>query len=358
MAIVGYGTVGPLHALAYQVLPRIFPGLPRVPEVALVVDPDPASLARARAEWSVPARPPADRLYDAFGIDVVDCCAPSPLHAPVCTDALAAGLPVLCEKPLTGSGEASASLVARAAAGNAALGVNFNFRFVPALREARRLGESGSLGEIRSLRIGYHRSSNLARHGAGNPPTDAGRGALLDLGPHAVDLVHFLFGRIARVSARTAFYDPRANAAADDLAKVDFALDNGALGSVEVSKVTPGAANDLEVFAYGTEAGVHFSSTRPDVLDVYRGTHYATAHQRLRFGVGGPADTTAVVPAETGSSVLLWHAASFAAFARRVAGERGAQIAGAVDGLGVDRVLDAARASIARSAAWVPVGPW
>lgn len=300
----------------------------------------------------MPAHPPGRELWDAFDIDIVDCCAPTDQHARVCGEALASGRSVLCEKPLTGSGDASASLVRLSDSGRGVLGVNFNFRHVPALREARRLVRSGALGAVRSLRVEYHRSSNLARHQAGSPPTGTARGALLDLGPHAVDLVHFLFGSITAVAARTHHHGLATSA--DDLAKLECALDGGALGSVEVSKMTAGAANDLRVFAYGTEGSIRFTATEPDALDVFHGTRYSTAHQRLRFGVGDLSEETAVVPAETGSGVLSWHTASLAAFARRVAGED-VLIASAQDGLRVDCVLDAARASAARSAAWVPV---
>nr|WP_187399519.1 Gfo/Idh/MocA family oxidoreductase [Micromonospora sp. AP08] len=354
MAIVGYGVVGPLHALAYQTMTKTLPGLPRKPEVALVVDPDAAARARACTEWSVPSRPPGAHLWDEFAIDIVDCCAPSNLHASVCSGALSADRSVLCEKPLTGSGDTSAALVALAETRRVTFGVNFNFRCIPALREARRLVRSGALGEIRSLRVEYHRSSNLARHQVGNPPVNVNRGALLDLGPHAIDMVHFLFGAITGVSARTHFHDPCASTAADDIAKMECVLDKGALGSVEVSKMTAGATNDLRVFAYGTEGALRFTSVESDTLDLFQGAQYATAHQRLRFGMGGLDEEIAVIPPETGSSVLTWHAASLAAFARRVAGED-IPIACARDGLGVDRVLDAARTSAARSAVWVPV---
>ncbi|MEU8928846.1 Gfo/Idh/MocA family oxidoreductase [Streptomyces sp. NPDC048409] len=352
VAIVGYGVVGPLHALAYEMLARTLPGASRTPEVVLVIDPEPASRARASREWTVPAHPPGKVRWDQFAIDIVDCCAPTEKHAAVCGEALTAGRSVLCEKPLTGSGDESSALVALSESGRGVLGMNFNFRHVPALQQARRLVRSGTLGEVRSLRVEYHRSSNLARHQAGEPPNGVTRGALLDLGPHAVDLVHFLFGPITAVSARSHHHGPATSS--DDVSKFECSLDGGALGSVEVSKMTSGAANDLRVFAYGTEGAIRFTATEPDALDVFHGTAYRTAHQRLLFGVGDLSEETAVVPAETGSSVLAWHAASLAAFARRTAGED-VLVASAQDGLHVDRVLDAARESAARSAVWTPV---
>ncbi len=355
VAIVGYGVAGPLHALAYSLLPRVFPDVPRMPEVVLIVDTNPASLSRARSDWPVLAHKPDPGLLDKFRIDIVDCCVPTGLHAQVCRNALAAGRSVLCEKPLTGNSESSASLVSQAADARATLGVNFNFRFVPALREAKRLISDGALGEIRSLRVDYHRSSNLTRYKTGTAPADLSRGALLDLGPHAVDLVHFLFGRISSVAARTHSYDAGRTSTVDDVVKLEVSLEGGALGSIEVSKITPGAVNDLEIFAYGTDASVRFSIRDPDTLDLFRGVHYATAHQRLRLGSGALAEATATLPAESGSSVLLWHTASIAAFARAMAGQD-VSIATGSDGLGVDLVLEAAQTSAARSSVWVPVG--
>lgn len=284
---------------------------------------------------------------------MVDCCAPTPAHAEICRSALDTGCGVFCEKPLTGSGLAAAALVDQAATRNAPLGVNFNFRFVPGIREAKRLIAEGALGELRSAQVRYYRSSNLIRHAKGTAPVRRDRGSLLDLGPHAIDLVHFLFGRIMRVSARIGHHRADTLGEADDMAMLDLTLADSAFASTEVSKIVPGAANDLEISAYGTAGRICFRLSEPSTVDLFVGPPTATVHRRLQLGVG--VDDMAVIPAETTSSVLFWHAASAASYLHAVAQDTSPDPSGH-DGLAVDRVLDAAWHSVERGAEWMPVG--
>lgn len=58
IAIVGYGTAGPLHALAYSLLPKLFPGIPRVPELTLIIDTDQRALSLAGSTCSSRCVPP------------------------------------------------------------------------------------------------------------------------------------------------------------------------------------------------------------------------------------------------------------------------------------------------------------
>ena len=85
----------------------------------------------------------------------------------------------------------------------------FNYRFVPAVRLARQLIESGELGEIRHFRGRY-----LQEWGATDAAAwrfekgRAGSGALGDLGAHVVDLARYLVGEIDTVCAVTAVFQP------------------------------------------------------------------------------------------------------------------------------------------------------
>src|SRR2546421_10160557 len=79
----------------------------------------------------------------------------------------------------------------------------FNYGFVPAVRLAREIIDSGELGEIRHFRgrclqdWGDDPSLDTWRFHA----AEAGSGALGDLGAHVVDLARYLVGEFESVSA-------------------------------------------------------------------------------------------------------------------------------------------------------------
>src|SRR5258708_7991030 len=82
--------------------------------------------------------------------------------------------------------------------------VSFNYRFVPAIRQAYELIRSGALGEI------YHFRAVYLQEWISDPDFPlvwrldkkvAGSGALGDLGAHIIDLRRFLFGEPSSVMA-------------------------------------------------------------------------------------------------------------------------------------------------------------
>ena len=74
-----------------------------------------------------------------------------------------AGKALFCEKPLTANAEESEQIVTLARGRGLGGGVNFHFRRVPAIQEARRLVEAGLIGDVVGFHMRYYRSSNLRR---------------------------------------------------------------------------------------------------------------------------------------------------------------------------------------------------
>jgi len=124
--------------------------------------------------------------------DVVAVCTPNDAHAEPVLAALAAGAAVLCEKPLAAD-LGDARRIAAAAQGAPLLGVNLPYRFhelVPVFAELTAAGEwevdvvFTTAGQ-RLWRPVTKWYGDAAR---------AGGGALLDLGPHVLDLLQAVFG--------------------------------------------------------------------------------------------------------------------------------------------------------------------
>ncbi|HET8747410.1 MAG TPA: Gfo/Idh/MocA family oxidoreductase, partial [Ramlibacter sp.] len=129
-------------------------------------------------------------------IDAVVLATPHSLHTEQVVAAAQAGKHVFCEKPL-GLDAASAERAARACAEHGVtLGVGYNWRFQPALREIRRLVEDGSLGRVLHLEgnfcgpSAYRFPKGHWRHDREEVPA----GGMTGRGVHVVDAMLYLAG--------------------------------------------------------------------------------------------------------------------------------------------------------------------
>ncbi|MEN9939028.1 MAG: hypothetical protein RLZZ387_5607 [Chloroflexota bacterium] len=344
IGLVGYGAIGRLHALCYQMLPLAYPDLPLRARVTAVATASEASAERARRELGVFATTDVGALLARPEVQAVDCCAPTGEHGRVALAALAAGKALFCEKPLGATPEESEAIVAAAREGGLVGGVNFHFRQIPALQEARRLVEGGLLGEVRGFHLRYYRSSNLR----GDRPltwrfAGPGSGVLADLGSHMVDLVLHLLGPVAKASGRTLTAVPERRGPdgrmqpveGDDAAWLELELVDGGRGTVHVSKLVPGAGDDIRVEAYGSRGALVFDTADPSGLHVVEGAEGAGR----RLATLSRTRPAASLPSpETATGNLQWHLASAAAFVAAYA--RGEEMRPSLaDGLAVDRVI-------------------
>ncbi|MEO1549766.1 MAG: Gfo/Idh/MocA family oxidoreductase [Pseudomonadota bacterium] len=229
VAILGAG-IGQEHLAGYRALPEHF-------EVAMIVDRDAARLAQITGAHR--ACETLEAALDDPLIDLIDICLPPDLHAQIAIAALQAGKHVICEKPLATS-LADVDRVAQAAqrSGCAVFPV-FQYRFGPAFRALRALDAAGLLGPAHVASVETHWSRDAGYYAVPWRGTWAGErgGALLGHAIHAHDLLHWLFGPVDRITARTA---TRINPIeTEDCAALLVEFENGALAT---SSVTLGAA--------------------------------------------------------------------------------------------------------------------
>ncbi|MFH8367684.1 Gfo/Idh/MocA family protein [Streptomyces sp. NPDC018031] len=134
-----------------------------------------------------------DRLIRETRPDVISVCTPNDAHAGPVLAALDAGIAVLCEKPLAATVEEARRMVAHPAAGKL-LGVNMPFRFHELMKPFADAARSGAQRIDVSFVTPGNRVWRACTPWYGDARR-AGGGALLDLGPHAVDLLMTVFGR-------------------------------------------------------------------------------------------------------------------------------------------------------------------
>lgn len=182
----------------------------------------------------------------AGGVDAVYVATPPSLHAEHARACLAAGIPVLVEKPFaTSAEEARAIADAARAAGVFAMEAMWT-RFLPAARALKERVERGAAGEVRLLSGSFGGSAVPDLANANFDPARGG-GALAQLGVYPVSLAHWLMGEPVAVEAMGTI---GATGVDEDVA-MTLRFAGGAIGSFFASLRAP-APNDFRVM--GTEA--------------------------------------------------------------------------------------------------------
>ena len=151
----------------------------------------------------------AEELLNRADIDAVGITTPHHLHHPLALAAMEVGKSVFCEKPLALNGLQAREMWSKARRRGVKTGVQSGMRLFPALRLLSRLLREGKAGKIHTFDA--HWSFDWAR-----PPdfpltwrflrSEAGTGALGDLGVYMIDAARWLVGEIAQVNAELSIY--------------------------------------------------------------------------------------------------------------------------------------------------------
>lgn len=141
----------------------------------------------------------------AFDPSAAIVCSPATTHVRVATALVDRGIPVLIEKPIAGDLAELDELLALATCRGVPLMTAYNLRFLPSLKEARRIVGSGAIGEILGVRAEVGQYLPDWRPGSRYQDSvsarrDLGGGALLELS-HEIDYVYWMLGMPSRVAA-------------------------------------------------------------------------------------------------------------------------------------------------------------
>lgn len=159
--------------------------------VAGIADPSPAARAAA---GPIPVFDDVAALIGAVRLDALYVATPNHLHREVVEAAAAAGVPVLCEKPLAATLDDAEAMAASAGRAGIVFGTAFDQRHHPAHRAAHEEVRAGSIGVPTAVRIVYCCWVG-PDWSAANWRADAdaaGGGAGIDLALHGLDLAQFL----------------------------------------------------------------------------------------------------------------------------------------------------------------------
>jgi len=190
IGIVGMGNIGNRHARVYQ-------SLEGKTEIAAVCDiiPERADQAaeayRARAFYSV-----REMLDGGVELDACSMCTAGVEnggdHYTPTMELLAAGLPVLGEKPISNEIDKAEEMVALAREKNVPYAINLNHRFTPAAVRAKEWIDSGRLGRLHLINM---------RMWINNPNETSPWFHLRALHPHSIDVMRYFCGEVESVHA-------------------------------------------------------------------------------------------------------------------------------------------------------------
>jgi predicted dehydrogenase len=196
--------------------------------------------------------------------DLVVVAAPDDVHDEVCRAALAARVPVFCEKPVTERVVTAYALAefARDAAVPATIG--YSFRFSPAIRALRDDLDSGRLGEpwlieLAEYNAQFHPTSGKSPGWKADPRRAPG-GVLLEYGSHALDLAMWLLGPLREERAN--LVRVLRGAGGCDIATMQFRSDSGVPGLLATSWIVPGTAPGVRVRLHGSRASAEAELSR------------------------------------------------------------------------------------------------
>lgn len=236
---------------------RTIPGLALAQnaELAAVMDPKPDMAGSLAQAYGGRAYTSAAELMQDPQVEAVYIASPVYAHEEQVLMALAAGLPVLVEKPAGRTVAECLTMQSAARQAGVPVGVGFMMRFHTFHQQIRQLIQSGALGQVVSARaqqiFWYPAMENCWRQ----EKRLSGGGALMDVGIHNIDLIEYITGsRTRRVTGftntRTFSYD------VDDMCNLLLQLENGAVAYIDGAfnaHSAPGG-NLLEV--YGTRGTI------------------------------------------------------------------------------------------------------
>jgi len=138
---------------------------------------------------------------------------------------------VFMEKPLAGNHADAVKIVERTSKADLKTMVGFQKRFSPVFQKGKKILNEGTLGELSSF-TAYSFCSSVFSQRKGWRFKQGQGGALLDLGPHLIDVILWYFGEPIEVEGETrSMYSNEV----DDFATGNFKFESGLTGSCSVS---------------------------------------------------------------------------------------------------------------------------
>ena len=198
MGIIGLGGMGQQHVRFVRELPEA--------ELTAVSDIDEKITKEISEKYKVPGFVDSRELLESGLVDAVLIATPHYFHPPIGISAMERGIHCLSEKPIAVSVKEGDRFVEASRKNNVVFGVMHQYRTLPEIRLARKIVESGKLGEIRrtcSVNLWYRSQAYYETASWRGTWSGEGGGVLINQAPHSIDLFLLLGGLPSTVTAKT-----------------------------------------------------------------------------------------------------------------------------------------------------------
>lgn len=281
IGMLGYAFMGKAHSNAFRKIPYMMYPPAAIPRLVGIAGRNQAGVTEAAKRYGYEnAYTDWREMLENDAIQVFDNGGPNFAHAEPTIAAAHAGKHVFCEKPLGRTAEEAKSMLDAVRQAGVKHMTAFNYRFVPAIRQAKNLIDSGKLGRIYHWRAVYLQEWGMD---AQMPISwrfqeeTAGSGALGDLGAHIIDLARFLIAEPKSVMGYTKTWmterpdgeGKMVTADVDDGFVTALEFENGALGTLEATRFAKGRKNHNRFEINAEHGSIVFNLERLNELDVF-----------------------------------------------------------------------------------------
>jgi predicted dehydrogenase len=268
IAVAGAGTIGLAHMNAARTSVTV--------ALAAIVDPSPAAQAHADAA-GVPLFASLAELFAHAKPDGMVLATPNALHLPHALACIAAGVPMLLEKPIAPSVAEAETLVCAADAAGARILIGHHRAHSPIMARARQVVDSGVLGRLVAI-TGSAMFFKPDSYFADAPwRRETGAGPILLNMIHEVHNLRMLAGEIVAVQAFSSH--AVRGFPVEDTVSINLRFASGALGSFMLSD-TAASARSWEQTSQENKAYPRYDDEDCYIL---AGTHGSLAVPTMRL---------------------------------------------------------------------------
>lgn len=242
VGIVGCGMISHFHAKAIDEI--------RGAEVVACFSRSKASAVDFASQYGGSDFDSLEEMLADPKVDVVSICTPSGAHMEPAVAAANAGKHVIIEKPLEITLKRCDAIIKACEKNGVVLSTIFPSRFHSSSRLLKKAIEAGRFGTLSlgDAYVKWFRTQEYYDSGAWRGTWDLdGGGALMNQAIHCVDLLTWLMGPVAQLSAQTATL-AHDRIEVEDVATASLRFENGALGVIEATTAAfPGMLKKIEI---------------------------------------------------------------------------------------------------------------
>jgi predicted dehydrogenase len=274
LGMVGGGPgafIGEVHRIAARLDDRF-----ELVAAALSSDPDKArsyaaQLGIRRAYGSFQEMAAAEANHPER-IDAVAIVTPNDTHYAIAMAFLAAGINVMCDKPITTTLADAQKLQAEVERTGLMFGVTQTYSGYPIVRQMKAIVASGAIGKIRMIHVEYvqgwlatalEASGSKQAEWRTDPARSGPAGCLGDIATHAYHLACFVSGlKPESISAELTTFVPGRRL--DDNVQAMIRFEGGAKASLWSSQIAIGNENNLNIRIYGETGALEWKQENPN----------------------------------------------------------------------------------------------